>query len=68
MAVSVMKQWEVIEGLDDNSAIAHPLNDVIEHDVDGQDACACGPLVEPVQRRDGSIGWVYTHHAVDGRV
>lgn len=25
--------------------------------------CPCNPVVKPVEREDGSIGWVYVHHA-----
>jgi hypothetical protein len=45
----------------------HPLDDLMEHDVDGEDHCVCGPRVEPVLRDDGSNGWLYTHHSLDGR-
>lgn len=47
--------------------IAHvmPDNDLVQHTED--DTCACGPEVLPVQRPDGSFGWVYSHHALDGR-
>lgn len=42
-----------------------PNGDVIEHDT--SDECSCGPTVDPVERDDGSIGWVYIHHSLDGR-
>lgn len=42
-----------------------PSGDLIEHDLD--EDCVCGPRIEPVKRDDGSIGWVYIHHALDGR-
>lgn len=48
-------------------SVVHPIDDVIEHDVDGEDRCVCGPLVTPVPRDDGSMGWMYTHHSADGR-
>ena len=41
-----------------------PVNDVIEHQDYG---CPCGPAVEAVFRRDGSNGWLYIHHSLDGR-
>jgi hypothetical protein len=44
----------------------HPLGDLIEHDTTGDD-CPCGPTTEPVQRDDGSTGWVIRHHSLDGR-
>lgn len=55
-------QWEAVK-------IAHhvhvlPLDDLITHD---SDTCACGPTTEPIKRDDGGIGWVITHHSLDGR-
>jgi hypothetical protein len=43
-----------------------PLGDLVDHDTD-TDGCVCGPTTTPVERDDGSIGWVLTHHALDGR-
>ena len=43
----------------------YPVNDLIEHETDGGD-CACGPTTEPVEREDGSIGYVVTHHSLGG--
>lgn len=43
-----------------------PVADLIEHE-SGADDCACGPTIEPVQREDGSMGWLITHHSLDGR-
>lgn len=43
-----------------------PINDWMAHDTEGGD-CPCGPSVEPVPRADGSMGWLVTHHALDGR-
>ena len=43
-----------------------PINDLIEHEDQG-DGCACGPSSEPIKRDDGSVGWVITHHSLDGR-
>lgn len=45
----------------------YPVNDLIEHDVEHQGDCVCGPASEPVLREDGSCGWMYTHHSLDGR-
>jgi len=39
--------------------------DLIDHSQ--TDACPCGPTCEPVERSDGSYGWMYTHHSLDGR-
>jgi len=42
-----------------------PANDVIEHE--SEPDCACAPQCEPVKRDDGSVGWLYIHHSLDGR-
>ena len=42
-----------------------PLADSIQHD--DSDDCVCGPLTEAVPREDGSMGWLITHHSLDGR-
>ena len=42
-----------------------PVNDLIEHE--DSDACVCIPEIEPVPHDDGSMGWLVTHHALDGR-
>ena len=42
-----------------------PDNDLIPHTE--RDDCACGPTPEAVKRNDGSIGWLNTHHSLDGR-
>ena len=44
----------------------YPVNDLVRHDTEG-DHCLCGPRVEPVERADGSYGWLITHHSLDGR-
>lgn len=38
----------------------YPQNDQIGHELNEE--CACLPEVEPVEREDGSIGYVYVHH------
>lgn len=42
-----------------------PVRDVVKHEE--SDECVCGPRSEPVQREDGSYGWVIVHQALDGR-
>jgi hypothetical protein len=42
-----------------------PVNDLIEHETSPD--CLCGPECEPVERDDGSFGWLYVHHSLDGR-
>lgn len=44
----------------------YPLADLIEHDTQG-DECVCGPTSEPVERDDGTMGWLLVHHSLDGR-
>jgi hypothetical protein len=53
--------------MSERSHIVHvtPMSDQIEHTLD--DECTCGPRVEPVPRDDGSMGWLYVHHSLDGR-
>lgn len=42
-----------------------PMGDQIIHETN--EDCVCGPDVVPVKREDGSIGYVITHHSLDGR-
>jgi hypothetical protein len=42
-----------------------PKGDLIKHDESSD--CVCGPTTHPVERGDGSIGWIREHHALDGR-
>jgi hypothetical protein len=44
-----------------------PVNDLIDHDSSGEEDCVCGPEILPVERDDGSFGWVVSHHSLDGR-
>lgn len=44
----------------------YPLDDLIEHIVDGA-SCICGPRLELVERGDGEHGWLVVHHSLDGR-
>ena len=61
------ERWHChIEG--DSPYHVWPVNDIIEHDHDDPDGnCVCGPTVEPVEGQDGYIGWLITHHSLDGR-
>jgi hypothetical protein len=42
-----------------------PVGDLVEHDT--SDDCVCVPRSEPVERDDGSHGWLVVHHSLDGR-
>ena len=44
-----------------------PINDLVEHEWDDDGDCPCGLDVQPVEREDGTIAWVYIHNALDGR-
>lgn len=50
----------------DDTWHVYPVNDLVEHDTDGDD-CVCGPETTTVEREDGSIGYVVTHHSLDDR-
>lgn len=54
--------WVVDENGDDVHVL--PLNDSISHCVED---CVCGAVTEPCPRDDGSMGWLITHHSLDGR-
>lgn len=60
---------ETTNGDTDGADYGHimPRNDLIEHESDDDGECPCGPEVQPVEREDGSIIWVYVHNALDGR-
>jgi hypothetical protein len=49
----------------DDGAHVVPLYDIVRHTAN--DECVCGPTVEAVPRSDGSVGWMLTHHSLDGR-
>lgn len=57
--------WETVKVTGDPNVYVLPLSDVVAHE--DSDSCVCGPTTEPVQREDGSFGWLVTHHALDGR-
>ena len=52
---------------DPNHIHVIPDNDLIEHETELDDDCPCGPEVQPVEREDGSMSWLYHHSALDGR-
>jgi hypothetical protein len=41
-----------------------PRGDLVTHEAR---ECVCGPTCEPVKCEDGSLGWLYVHHSLDGR-
>jgi hypothetical protein len=58
-------QWLLSTLTGDDTAHAVPLDDVIVHGFAAD--CPCGPTARPVPRDDGSMGWLYVHHSLDGR-
>jgi hypothetical protein len=44
---------------------AYPLDDIVEHELTPE--CSCGPTVEAVFDEGVLLGWLYTHHSLDGR-
>jgi len=42
-----------------------PNGDLVDHE--STPDCPCGPTSDPVERADGSVGWVHVHHSLDGR-
>ena len=44
----------------------YPVDDLVAHETTGDD-CVCGPTSKPVERDDGSVGWLVVHHSLDGR-
>lgn len=56
--------WQATRTLPGGDVHVRPLRDLIRH---GDDDCPCGPTVEPVPCGDGSMGWLHTHHSLDGR-
>lgn len=57
-------RWH-FEGTYGGDGHTYPVGDLIEHEL--TEDCICGPEVEPVERGDGSFGWLYSHHSLDGR-
>lgn len=49
-----------------NTMHAYPMNDLMEHETDGED-CVCGPAVRHIKHDDGTSGWIILHHSLDGR-
>jgi len=44
-----------------------PRGDLIEHRVEHDGECVCGPRPEPSVNDDGRVDWVTVHHSLDGR-
>lgn len=62
-----MSGWETVTWDRGDHVHVLPLADVVAHAETPDGECICCPQVEPVSRPDGSIGWMYVHHSLDGR-
>ena len=56
--------WHV-QQLDNGDVHLTPNDDQVDHTLD--ENCICHPTCEAVFRDDGSNGWLYAHHSLDGR-
>lgn len=59
--------WESVTHDEGDHVHTVPYLDLITHLEDGDGDCPCGPTIEPVARKDGSIAWCIHHHSLDGR-
>lgn len=57
--------WETVRDAPTASVHVRPLWDLVDHTL--TEDCICGPTVEPVERVDGGISWLVSHHSLDGR-
>lgn len=57
--------WQSICNPDLDTIHVVPAGDTMEHPLNAD--CACKPACEPIERDDGTIGWLYVHHSQDGR-
>ena len=59
--------WEAVTIDHGDHAHVIPVFDSISHDVDPDGDCICGTRIEPNVWDDGTINWMITHFALDGR-
>lgn len=60
-----LQWWRVAMLKKTREVHVHPLRDLVDHEY--VEDCVCGPTPEAIKRSDGSVGWMYTHHSLDGR-
>lgn len=65
VSVEIHTEVEYGELVDSSDVHVTPTADLVVHNSTSE--CCCGPTCEPVKREDGSVGYVYTHHSLDGR-
>lgn len=51
--------------MNDHDVHVYPNGDIVIHDI--AENCVCIPEVMPVERDDGTVGFMYVHHSLDGR-
>jgi hypothetical protein len=44
-----------------------PLADTVEHNENDEGDCICGAHTHPIERPDGTVGWMIVHSSLDGR-
>lgn len=49
----------------DDTVHSVPLDDAIVHEF--TDTCPCGPTTKPTPMPEGRVGWILSHHSLDGR-
>lgn len=59
------KGWTTLQVVSDEIQI-YPNNDLVAHELT-EDQCACGPVVELIQRPGFRDAYMFTHQALDGR-
>lgn len=52
---------------DPSHVYAHPVGDLIDHDLNPDGECVCGPTPKLIEDGDGDDAWMYVHHSLDGR-
>ncbi len=57
--------WQTVYVPDLDSVHVAPSPDVIDHLLTAD--CSCIPACEPMERTDGTVGWLYVHNSGDGR-
>lgn len=61
-------KWHCCYAVDDPDHVyVHPLGDLIDHHLDSDGTCVCGPTPELIDDGAGGDRWMLTHHSLDGR-
>ncbi len=67
--VHVVPLGDAVEHLAPPNPAAEACGWLMIEELPGEDfgSCPCGTRTEPVPADDGSMGWLVTHHSLDGR-